>query len=566
MNSLSLKQFTLAALGLFALIAAIWLSQIGDRKLANPDEGRYSTLALHMHDTGDYVTPRLNGLKYFEKPPMQYWATAIAFNAFGKSDWSARLYTGLCGLLTILLVSYTATRLFNREIGVFTGLTLIACPYFMILAEIVTLDMGLTFWTTLSVCGFLLSQRTDPAPPSPREKLAWLLVGWAAAAGAVLSKLLIGIVFPAAVLFLYCLMQWDWRRLARINWLTGFLIFFLVAAPWFVIAADRNPEFLRFVFIHEQFERFTTTQHRRVQAWWFFLPIIFGGCLAWGAALLPAMIRGWQQRIPSNSSIGAAVKPFLPLRFVIIWIVFIVFFFSLSGSKLPHYVLPTFPFIAMVLAYDIANTPGRRLAYFVLPMPLLATGLAWYLPTLAAKSAGNALEVGLYANYATILTAALITYAVGTALAVAFLWRNTKVSKRWGVAFIAAASVFMVYRISTGYETLSPQQSGYALSQSIAKYLTPETRLYTVSTYDQTLPFYLGRTLTFVDYVDEFEMGQKSEPGRHIAKIADFPPAWNAPGAAIAVIVPADADKMRSLGLQFDIIHDSPRRMAILKK
>ncbi len=565
MNSLSFRQFALASICLFVLIASLWLAHIGDRKLAHPDEGRYSTLAMHMYDSGDYVTPRLNGLKYFEKPPMQYWATAGAFGLFGKSDWSARIYTALCGLLSILLVSFTAARLFTREIGIFTGLTLVACPYYMILAEVVTLDMGLTFWTTLSVCGFMLSQQTDPHPPGKNEKLAWLLTGWAAAAAAVLSKGLIGFVFPAAILFLYCLVQWDWKRLAAINWISGFLIFFIVAAPWFVMIADRNSEFLHFFFIHEHFERFTTTQHRREQAWWYFIAIIFVGCLAWALMVIPALIRGWQQHHHATTS-GDGQKRFRPLRFAIIWIVFIVFFFSLSGSKLAHYILPVFPFLAMVLAFYIATTPGKRLAYYVLPVVPLAFAGAWVLNGLPAKIAGNALERGLYPDIAAILVVALIVFAVGTTIAACFLWRNSRVSKRWAIAIVAFANVFMVDRINTGYETLSPLQSGYALSQSISTHLTPETRLYAVSTYDQTVPFYLARNFTLVDYVDEFAMGQKSEPERYIARLDDFPPAWNAPGSAIAIIAPQDVDKMHGLGLQFEIIHESPRRFAILKR
>ncbi|MCA3087239.1 MAG: glycosyltransferase family 39 protein, partial [Rhodocyclaceae bacterium] len=104
MNSMSLGRFAVLVGCLFTLLAALWLSDIGNRKLANPDEGRYSVLAMHMADSGDYVTPRLNGLKYFEKPPMQYWTTAAAMKSFGKSEWSARLYTALAGLLTVLLV------------------------------------------------------------------------------------------------------------------------------------------------------------------------------------------------------------------------------------------------------------------------------------------------------------------------------------------------------------------------------------------------------------------------------------------------------------------------------
>jgi 4-amino-4-deoxy-L-arabinose transferase-like glycosyltransferase len=571
MNSLSLGRFALLVGCLFSLLAVLWLSDIGKRKLANPDEGRYSVLAMHMADSGDYVTPRLNGLKYFEKPPMQYWATAAAIKSFGKSEWSARLYTALAGLLTVLLVSFTAGRLFTREVGVFTGLALVACPYFMALAEIVTLDMGLTFWTTLTVCAFMLSQHNPASRPTPdREQLIWLYVAAIASAGAVLSKGLIGIVFPGVVLFLYCLFNFDWPRLLRINWWIAVPLFLLVVCPWFVLVAERNPEFMRFFFIHEHFQRFTTTQHRRVEAWWFFLPILFVGVLAWAFLLVPSMVSAWHRESTStlhpDGSHSPSSRPFRPLRFALIWSVFIIFFFSISGSKLPAYILPTFPFFAMLIGYYLAYTPGRKIAWYVLPIPPISLIIGYVLQALPVEKARNAFELGLYTEYSEIMVAAFIVFAVGTAIAVACFWRNTKVSRRWGVAAVAAASVFMVQRIDSGYETLSPLQSGYGLAQSIGQQLTKETRLYSVNTYDQTLAFYLGRYTTLVDYVDEFEMGQKSEPGRSIARLEDFPSVWKQPGPVIAIIPPQDIDKMRGLGLEFEVIHESPRRFAIMKR
>jgi hypothetical protein len=104
------------------------------------------------------------------------------------------------------------------------------------------------------------------------------------------------------------------------------------------------------------------------------------------------------------------------------------------------------------------------------------------------------------------------------------------------------------------------------LTQSISQKLTKETRLYSVNTYDQTLAFYLGRYSTLVDYVDEFEMGQKSEPGRNIPRLENFPAVWNRAGPVIAIIPPQDVDKMRGLGLDFEVIHESPRRFAIMKR
>jgi 4-amino-4-deoxy-L-arabinose transferase-like glycosyltransferase len=565
MNSLSPGRFALLVGCLFTLLAALWLSDIGNRKLANPDEGRYSVLAMHMADSGDYVTPRLNGLKYFEKPPMQYWVTAAAFKSFGKSEWSARLYTALAGLLTVLLIAFTAGKFFGRENGLFTGLALVACPYYMALAEIVTLDMGLTFWTTLTVCAFMLSQRVSGDSTAGREGLIWLFVAALASAGAVLSKGLIGIVFPGAVLFLYCLFNFDWSRLLRINWWIAVPLFLLAVCPWFVLVAERNPEFMQFFFIHEHFQRFTTTQHRRVEAWWFFIPILFVGVLAWAFLLIPSLVSAWRREREAAVQSGQA-QSFRPLRFALIWSVFIIFFFSISGSKLPAYILPTFPFLAMLIGYYLASTPGRKIAWYVLPIPAIALIIAYVLHTLPAKKARNPFELGLYTEYGEIMVAAFVVFAIGTAVAVACFWRSTKVSRRWGVAAVAAASVFMVQRIDSGYETLSPLQSGYGLAQSISQKLTKETRLYSVNTYDQTLAFYLGRYSTLVDYVDEFEMGQKSEPGRNIPRLENFPAVWNRAGPVIAIIPPQDVDKMRGLGLDFEVIHESPRRFAIMKR
>ena len=206
MTTSTQTHFSRLMLVMLALIAVVSFFDLGFRKLANPDEGRYSVLAQQMADTGDFVTPRLNGLKYFEKPPMQYWATAISFKLFGQNEWSARFYTALCALLCLCLVGYTASRVFNREVGLYSVLALAACPYFMALGEIVTLDMGLTFWTTLSLCSFIISQ----SPRGGRDEHAgWVWLAWAAAAGAVLSKGLIGVLFPAATVFLYSVITRD---------------------------------------------------------------------------------------------------------------------------------------------------------------------------------------------------------------------------------------------------------------------------------------------------------------------------------------------------------------------
>ncbi len=302
-----------------------------------------------MVASGDWVTPHLNGLKYFEKPPLQYWATAAAFKLFGENETSARLYVGLCGLATILLIGFAGMRLMNPEAGLAAMLVLVSSPYFLALGGIVTLDMGLTLWTTATVCSLLLAENAA----EPRARRRWMLAAWAAMALAVLSKGLIGIVFPAAAIFLYCVMRRDLAILRRLEWLRGALVFLALAAPWFVLVSLANPEFARFFFIHEHFQRFLTQSHRRVEPAWYFVPVLAVGFLPWVFALPSAIAQAWRSE--------AGARGPQPLRLLLAYSAFVVVFFSASGSKLPAYILPAFPPLALAIGRYLAQAPPRRL-------------------------------------------------------------------------------------------------------------------------------------------------------------------------------------------------------------
>ena len=541
---------------LIALLALlISLDGLGDRKLANPDEGRYSEISREMALSGDFITPRLDGLKYFEKPPLQYWATAVAFTLFGESELTARLYTALCSLACVLLIAYAGKRLFDEETGLLASLVLLSAPLFAGLSEIPTLDMGLTFWMTVTITGFLIAQSTG----SEASRRRWLLFAWAGMGGAMLSKSLIGIVFPGAALFLYCVVQRDFRLLARLEWFRGLLLFAIIVLPWFIAVSMRNPEFLHFHFVHEHFERFTTTEHRRVAAWWFFIPILFGGFLPWAVALMPACVWAWREpaRLTNSNQI------FAPLKFVLLFSMFIMLFFSNSGSKLPHYILPVFPALALVFGAYLRNTDSRRLAWLVLPVFPFALAGAWAAWAEPAKRAKESFSTPLYEAMSLWVTGAALVIALAALLAFFAL----RAERKWlGVLLISLGTMIGIELIERGYEHISPLQSGASLAQSIQARMEPGTRLYAVEIYDQSLPFYLKQTLTLVNYVDEFELGENSEPEKWIKRLEDFPAAWNAPGNAIAIIGPDQAGKMKSLGLSFDIIHQDPKRIAIRKK
>ncbi len=543
---LPLPRWALAALTCVAL--AVGVVNL-ERHLANPDEGRYSEISREMVASGDWVTPRLNGLKYFEKPPLQYWATALAFEAFGANEAAARLYVWLAGFATILLVGYAGLKLFDAASALAAMLVLVSSPYFMALGGIVTLDMGLTLWTTATLVSLLLAEN---ARARPAEAKRWMLGAWVAMALAVLSKGLVGIVFAGAAVFFVMALARDASILRRMRWGWGLAIFLVIAAPWFVAVSRANPEFAHFFFVHEHFERFLTQEHRRVQPAWFFVPIVLVGFLPWMFALPAAIAGAWREE---------AGRGFAPLRLAILWSAFVLAFFSASGSKLPAYVLPMFPPLALVAGRYLATAPARRLAAWValvLPAGAALAWAAWGYPA----SANDEWTAAMYRAAQPWALAASIALLGASATAVALLLRE----RRWpAIATLAFAAILLMGCLQEGYQELSPRQSGFGVAQAMKPYLSPGTRVYSVRHYDQTVPFYIARTVTLVDYVDEFETGEKAEPALWIPKLDLFAAEWQRPGDALAIMQPGTFEKSKAAGLPMQVLHEDPRRVLVRK-
>ncbi|MDP1997925.1 MAG: glycosyltransferase family 39 protein, partial [Gallionella sp.] len=357
MNLISTEQIRF----LLIAVALIWFANLEYRTLIKPDEGRYAEIPREMVASGDWVTPRLNELKYFEKPPLQYWATATAYTLFGEHQWTSRLWTGLTGFAGILLVWFAGLRLFGREAAGYAALLLSSSLLYVLMGHINTLDMGVTFFLTLGIIGLLLGQ----AQADTAKRRNWMMVAWAGLALAVLSKGLMGLVLPGAALFIYCVVQRDFGVLKRMHWLPGLAVFFVITAPWFVLVMKANPEFFERFFIYEHYTRFTTKDLGRYQPWYYFIPILLAGALPWTVLMFDTMLRTWR-----NSSLPK--KIFNPQRFLLIWAVFIYVFFSISGSKLPSYLLPMFPVLVLLMGKRIAEMRERVLFWQVAPTFLFA--------------------------------------------------------------------------------------------------------------------------------------------------------------------------------------------------
>jgi len=507
--------------------------------MLDPDEGRYAEIPREMLQSGDWVTPRFDGLKYFEKPPLQYWATAAVYAAVGLSEWSSRLWSMALGFACLTLVFAWTRSLHGRDAGMAAALALAVSPYFLLIGHLNLLDAGFTLWLTAAVFAFTRAQLAPDGSPAERR---WMLAAWALAALGVLSKGIVVGVLAGGALLIYSLLERDARPWRRLNLLAGVPLFAAIAAPWFIAVSLRNPGFASFFFVHEHFTRFLTTVHQRVEPWWYFVPLLLVGALPWIAPLARGVAAGWRE-IPAVPARDAAV-PFRPRRFLLVFAAWTLVFFSASGSKLAPYILPMFPPLAAVAG--AAVTDLRRLSAHatrigaLLIVLVMVAGLIYsarrnaFVPRAALEWMVAAAVVTIAALVATLRALRLPAPAAG---------------------FAAALAAILAWQcLLCAYAVIPPARSARDLVAASRPWVRPQTSLYSVGQYRETVSPYLGRTLTLVDYQGELAYGLSAEPGRQDLSIAAFIARWSASRDAVAFFDPGIWDSWRRRGFPGRVI------------
>ncbi|MFZ3124428.1 MAG: glycosyltransferase family 39 protein [Acidovorax sp.] len=526
------------------------MGSLGARALISPDEGRYATLALGMLQSGDWLTPRLNGFLYFEKPILPYWMGAASLHLFGINEFAARFWPGLSGLMTVAVVAWTARRLWGDATGHYAALVAAGTTWIIANSHFLSLDMGLTFFLTLALCAFLLAQRDGVSPTEQRHAM-WLC--WAAMAGATLSKGLIGLVIPGATLVLYSLVQRQFGFWRRMHWGVGLLLFLGLTAPWFVAVSLENPGFFDFFFVREHFRRFLTNEAHRSGRLYYFVPYLLVGMMPW-TTLLPGMLKQGVQ-----AERGAV---FQPLRLLWIWSLFIRVFFSVSRSKLPSYILPMFPALALVAGRYLSQLPPRRLQWH-LPLPMLL----WLAVLVVAPFAGRWLAPGesrdALQSFLQVLALAAVLYLLATVPAWWVLRRGRPLA---AVALLALGSLMAVTAGLIGHDRYGGVlKSSKAVVPQLASYLQADTEVFSVRYYDQTLPFYLRRPVTLVDYRDEFSFGQQAEPTRWLPTLEVFVARWHSLPKAAAVMRRGTYEELLQKQLPMRIVYQDANRLVVVK-
>jgi 4-amino-4-deoxy-L-arabinose transferase-like glycosyltransferase len=532
--------------GWLALLA-MWLVTIQVRPMLDPDEGRYAEIPREMVTTGNWITPRLDGLKYFEKPALQYWATAAVYSVVGLSNWSSRLWTVVLGFACLPMIYAWLARLYDRRAAVAAVAVLAVSPYFGIIGHLDLLDAGFTFWMCATVFAFTLAQAAPERSASERN---WMLLAWALAALAILSKGIVVYVLAGGTLIAYSLLERDPRPWRRLHVGLGLPLHLALAVPWFTLVSLRNPDFAPYFFIHEHFQRFLTKEAHRVEPWWYFLALLFIGAFPWLLSLGRASLAAWREP-------GSALR-FKPLKFLLVFSALTLVFFSISDSKLATYILPIFPPLAAITGVAVA---GR--ARFLALCTRFAAGLALFV-------AGGLLVYSQHRNGMIPMPAVgwAIPAAAAAVLAVVASWGGGKPEAApadataegepsggaWRWLTVALLFVFVWQALLCEYTVIPPSRSAYGLVKAVAPDVHPGTVLYSVGQYRQTIPPYLGRKLILVGYAGELHFGEMRQPGLEQASPAQFVRQWEASRDAVAFFAPSVWDHYRRQGLPGHVI------------
>jgi 4-amino-4-deoxy-L-arabinose transferase-like glycosyltransferase len=336
------------------LCAGIFFFELGRLPLIGPDEPRYAEVAKEMYFSGDWITPRLGGIHWFEKPALLYWMVAASYTVFGVSEWSSRVSIALAAAVGALLLFFFGHRMRSARFGYLSAAALAASGLWVGFGRAATFDMPLSVTIELALIAFFVwdSNQSSSAESELRShsNRSW----WAccfALGLAVLAKGIVGLLLPAAIIGLYLIIT---RRLSLILkrpllLLLGALFFILTASAWYgPMLARHGSEFIEEFFIAHHFERFLTNKYRHPQPFYFFFVIALLGCFPWSLHLAAGAWRAARQWRTLITEPAERLRLFLWL-----WVLVPVIFFSFSGSKLPGYILPIFPAAAMLIALEL---------------------------------------------------------------------------------------------------------------------------------------------------------------------------------------------------------------------
>jgi 4-amino-4-deoxy-L-arabinose transferase-like glycosyltransferase len=526
------------------LAALLYLPGLGRPALWEPDEGRYAEIAREMVLTHDYVTPRDNWVRYFEKPPLVYWAEALSIKLLGANELAVRLPAAIASVAEVAVTAALGEAMFGAAVGLAAAMVLGLSPLVFGFARFATLDPTLAFFVTAALSTFWVAAHAAGFDSAAGRR--WLLMSAAMAAAGTLTKGPVALVLTGAVGLAWLLSERRAREILRMPWLGAIAVFTAIATPWFVIAARRNPGFLRFFFIHEHVERYLENAEH---GWgpYFFVVVVIAGMWPWIFFVPMGLHELMRRRGGGDEAQAPGRRPDArgSLAFLLWWFGIFLVFFSIPRAKLGSYILPALAPLAIIAGYALCRLPRldvsslRRLFGMLALLNLAATAAVAIARTHFVSQANSALLADALAASAALTAASLACLAIA--------WRGSNVAAAIGahaLGAVVALGIMGKARIDA-----QPLGSYRELARAMVPYLAPGCRLASYRHFVQSLPFYTGYREALVDYRGElapFALGPDARES-FIATDARFAQLWAGAGCVVLVVNQSDLPHIRDL-------------------
>lgn len=540
----SYKKKKLIVFAIAALILIIYFVPLGSHGLLEPDEGRYSEIPREMVETGDFVTPRLNYVKYFEKPVLFYWMNAASLMAFGENEFAARFPTALCAVLGALITALLSASIFNKRTGAIAGaVTALSLLYFA-MGTITLTDMPLSLFITAALAAFYIGHI--------KNDRRWLLIFYASVALGLLTKGLVAIVLPGGVIFWYIVFTKKWHLIKGTFYLPGVTLFLVISVPWFYMVSRENPDFLHFFFVREHFLRYATKLHDRYEPFWYFIPFIPIGLIPWTGFLFSLFSKESVLRSPADKDMKDANI------FLLTWFTVIFIFFSISSSKLIPYIIPCFAPLAILIASDIERMVqrgkwhGKALVFTLVFGLLLSTFLVTY------AFIGGEIDPSKAIPLALTLSAGLLA---GPLFALFITKKDKRGAYEKAVIVLSLSAVVYIAAHYGVYDIMGKTRSTKDISQVIMKEKTPDETIAVYGEILQGMPFYTKQRVMLIDYLGELEFGSEKPEGKGwFPTSGDFLPEWKSRDREFVLVIEKKRlDSLFKEGLTYEtkkIAHD----------
>ena len=455
---------------------------LGSYPLFVPDEGRYAEVAREMVASGDYITPRVNGVAFLDKPALYYWIQAAAIHIFGINEWGLRLFPALFGILGCIVTYLCGRRLFDRRTGFISAIILATTPLYFSGAHYINLDLEVAVLISCTLLFFICGLQC-----TGKSRFYFLITAYLFAALAFLTKGLIGIAFPAMIGGAWIILLNKWKELLNIHLVKGLVLFIVITLPWYILVQKANPEFLHYFFVTQQVSRFLSSgEFNNPTPIWFYLPIVLIGFFPWSGFIIQVMGKNirriWQARHTYQTEL-----------FLLLWTIIVFVFFSIPRSKTITYILPIFPPLALLTGKylsDMWNHAGQKSIFY----SRIAIGITGILFAIALLSLSHYHWIDLSGKFKPYLICIAIACIIGTLMTLSL--RKPKNLMPLFITLTAWSAIFLLILIM-GVKFLN-QSSTKPLAAELKKVIQPQDEVINYFKFYQDLPMYLERRITLV--------------------------------------------------------------------